>query len=126
MRLVVHEMHRGRVGRHRAQRDDQVAERMMGLEPAARADADQLLAAELDELLEHDRRARAAHAGALDGDGLAVVGARVAEQTALGVALFDVLEVGLGDVFGAERVAREQDGLRVLARLGANVNRHGR
>ena len=53
------------------------------LQAAARADADQLLAAELDQLLEDDRRARAAHAGALHRDRLALVGAGVAEQPAL-------------------------------------------
>ena len=42
------EVHRGRVGRHRGQRDDQVAERVVRLQAAAGADADQLLAAELD------------------------------------------------------------------------------
>ena len=40
----------------------------MRLEAAAGADAEQLLDAELDQLLEDDRRAGAAHAGALDGD----------------------------------------------------------
>ena len=119
------EVHRGRVGGHRGQRDDQVAELMMRLQAAAGADADQLLAAELDQLLEDDRRARAAHPGALHGDRLALVRARVAEQAALAVALHDVVEVGLGDVFGAQRVAGEEHCLRVLARLGANVDRHG-
>ena len=125
MRLVADEVHRGRVGGHSGQRDDQVAERVVRLQPAARADADQLLAAELDQLLEDDRRARAAHAGALHGDRLALVGARVAEQAALGVPLLDVVEIGLGDVLGAERVAGKQDRLCVFARFGANVDRHG-
>ena len=125
VRLVADEVHRGRVGRHRGERDDQVAELMVRLQPAAGADADQLLAAELDQLLEDDRRARAAHPGALHGDGLALVGAGVAEQAALGVPLDDVVEVGLGDVLGAQRVAGKQHRLGVVARLGANVDRHG-
>ena len=119
------EVHRGRVGGHRGQRDDQIAERVVRLQPAAGADADQLLAAELDQLLEDDRRAGAAHAGALHRDRLALVGAGVAEQAALGVPLLDVVEVGLGDVLGAQRVAGEENRLGVLARLGANVDRHG-
>ncbi len=118
-------MHRGRVGRHRGERDDQVAERVARLEAAAGADTDQLLAAELDQLLEHDRGAGAAHARALDRDGPAVVGAGVAEQAALLVALDDIVEVGLGDVLGSERVSGEEDGFGVIARFGANVNRHG-
>ena len=125
VRLVPDEMRGGRVGRDGGQRDDQVAERMVGLKAAAGADADQLLAAELDQLLEDDRRAGTAHAGALDGDRLALVRAGVAEQPALRVPLFDVLEVRLGDVLRAQRVARQQNGLGVLARLGADVNRHG-
>ena len=124
MRLVADEVHRGRVGRDGGQRDDQVAERVVRLQPAAGADAHELLDAELDELLEDDRRAGAAHARALHGDRLALVRARVAEQAALGVSLHDVVEVGLGDVLGAQRVAREQARLGVLARLGSNVDRH--
>ena len=52
-------------------------------------------------------------------------GAGVAEQAALLVALHDVVEVGLGDVLGPERIAGEEDGLGVVAGLGADVNRHG-
>ena len=59
----------------------------LGLQAAAGADADQLLAAELDQLLEDDRRARAAHAGALHRDRLALPGAGEAEQAALAVSL---------------------------------------
>ena len=109
----------------RRQRDDQVAERVVRLEPAARADADQLLAAELDQLLEDDRRAGAAHPRSLHRHRLAVVGAGVAEQAALAVALHDVVEVGLGDVLRAQRVAGKQHRLGVVARLGADVDRHG-
>ena len=112
MRLVADEVHRGRVGRHGGQRDDQVAERVVRLQAAARADADQLLAAELDELLEDDRRARAAHPGALDRDRLALVGAGVAEQAALGVPLDEVVEVGLGDVLRRAAGRREAGPLR--------------
>ena len=125
VRLVVDEVHRGRVGGHGADRDDQVAERVARLQPAAGADADQLLAADLDQLLEDDRRAGAAHPRALHGDRLAVVGAGVAEQAALLVALHDVVEVGLGDVLGPERIAGEEDCFCVVAGLGADVDRHG-
>ena len=57
---------------------------------------------------------------------LALVRAGVAEQAALGVPLHDVVEVGLGDVLGAQRVARQQAGLGVVARLGSHVDRHPR
>ena len=40
VRLVADEVHRGRVGGDGADRDDQVAERVIGLQPAAGADAD--------------------------------------------------------------------------------------
>ena len=92
VRLVADEVHRRRVGGHGGQRDDQVAERVVRLQAAAGADAHQLLAAELHELLEDDRRARAAHARSLHRDRLALPGARVAEQAALGVPLDDVVE----------------------------------
>ena len=107
------------------ERDDQVAELVVRLEPAAGADAEQLLDAELDQLLEDDRRAGAAHARALHGDALALVCAGVAQQAALGVLLLGVVEVRLGDVLGPQRVAGEEAGLGVLARLGSNVDRHG-
>ena len=119
------EVHRGRVGGNGAQRDDQVAERVADLQAAAGADADQLLAAELDQLLEHDRRARAAHPRALHRDRLALPRPREAEQPALGVPLHRVVEVRLGDVLRAQRVARKEDGLGVVAGLGADVDRHG-
>src|SRR5205814_4397002 len=105
-------------------RDYEVVECMMRLEPAAGADAHQPLAPELDELLEHDRRAGAAHPGALHRHALPFPGACVAEQAALLVHLGHVLEVRLGDVLRAERVAREEDRLAVVARLGSEVNRH--
>ena len=57
--------------------------------------------------------------------GLPLVGAGVAEQAALLVSLHDVLEVGLGDVLRAQRVAGEENGLGVVAGLGADVDRHG-
>ena len=78
------------------------------------------------ELLEDDRRAGAPHSGSLHRDRLALERARVAEQAALGVPLDDVVEIGLGDVLGAQRVAGEETRLGVLARFGANVNRHRR
>ena len=98
----------------------------MRLQPAARADAEQLLDAELDELLEDDRRAGAAHARPLHRDRLPFPGARVAEQAALGVPLLDVVEVRLGDVLRAQRVAGKEACLRVVARLGPHVDRHPR
>ena len=105
--------------------DDQVAEFVVRLEPAAGADAEQLLHAELDQLLEHDRRAGATHPGSLHGNRLALVRPGIPEQATLRVALPHVVEVRLRDVFRAQRVAGEQACFGVLARLGTNVNRHG-
>ena len=97
----------------------------MGLQAAAGADADELLAAQLDQLLEDDRRPRAAHAGALHRDREALVEAGVPEEPALGVPLLDLGQEGLGDVLGAQGIARQENCLGVLAGLGANVDRHG-
>ncbi len=98
---------------------------MVRLKAAAGADAQQLLAAEHHELLDHDRGRGAAHAGRLHRDRLALPGAAIAEHPALGVRLHDVFEVRVGDVFGAQRVAGKQNRLGVVAGLGANVNGHG-
>jgi hypothetical protein len=126
VRLVGDEVHRGRVCRDGAQGDDEVAERVVRLETAAGADPHQLLAAQLDQLLEDDRGPGTAHSGALDGHPLALPGAREAEQPPLLVHLGHVLEVRVGDVLGAQRVAGEEDGLGVVAGLAAEVDGHGR
>ena len=124
VRLSADEVGCGRVGGDGRDGHDEVAERVVGLQPSARADAEEAFHAELDQLLEDDRRARAAHAGSLDGYGLAVPGARVAEEPALAVHLPRVLEERLGDVLRAERIAREQARVRVVARLGSKMDRH--
>ena len=87
VRLAADEMRGGRVRRHGRDRDDEVAERVVGLEPAAGADAEEPLHPELDQLLEDDGRARAAHPGPLHRDRLTLPTSRVPEQTALGVHL---------------------------------------
>src|SRR6266566_6335515 len=84
---------RGSVRRYRSDRDDQVAKRQVGLEPATGSDAHQSLDAELNELLDHDRGRRTAHARRLHGDGPALVCARVTEQPALVIALLGVVEI---------------------------------
>ena len=126
MGLAGDQVRRRGVGRHGGERDDHVAERVVGLEAAARADPQEARDAELDELLEDDRRRRAAHARALDGDGLALPGAGVPEEPSLLVDLPDVRQVGLGDVLRPERVTREQAGLGVVAGISAKVDRHAR
>ena len=63
----------------------------------------------------------AAHAGGLHGDRLPLPRAAVAEHRALGVRLHDVLEIRVGDVLRAQRVAGEEDCFGVIAGLGANV-----
>src|SRR5687767_8519134 len=98
---------------------------MVRLEAAARPDAEELLDAELDQLLDDDHRARTAHAGALDRHRLALPLARVPEETTLGVHVLDVREERLRDVLRAQRVAGEEAGLRVVARLRTEVDRHG-
>ena len=103
---------------------DQVAELVVRLQPAAGPDPQQLLDAELDQLLEHDRRTRAAHARSLNRDRLAFVCTGVPQQTALRVSLLDVVEVRLGDVLRAKRITGKEASLRVLPRLGSNVDRH--
>src|SRR5207248_8786598 len=102
-----------------------VAELVMRLQAAARPDTQQLFDAELDQLLEDDRRAGAAHPCALDGDRLAFIRARVPEQAAFRVALPDVVEVRLRDVLRAQWVAGEEACFCILARLRTNVDRHG-
>src|SRR4051812_7143359 len=124
VRFAVDEVHRRLIGRHRGERDDQVPQRMVALQTAARADAHQPRAAELDQLLEDDRRARAAHAGALHGDGLAFVGPRIAEQPALRIDLLHVRQIRLGDVLRAQRIARKEDRIRIVAGLRTQVDWH--
>ena len=126
VRLEADEVVCGAVVGDGGQRHDQVAELVACLQAAARSDSQQLLDAELDELLEDDRRTGTAHAGSLHRDGLALEGAGIAEEPALRVPLHDVVEVGLGDVCRSQRIAREQTGLGVVARVGADVDRHGR
>ena len=118
-------MARGAVGGDGGQRDDQVAELEVVLEPAAGADAQEPLDAEQDELLHDDRRGRTAHAGRLHRDRLALVLARIPQQSALGVLLHGIVEVRLRDVLRAQRVAGQQAGLCVVAFLRSDVNRHG-
>ena len=125
VRLAADEVRRGRVRRDGGDRDDEVAERVVGLQAAARADAQETRDAELDQLLEHDRRSRTAHARSLHGDALALPRPGVAEQAALLVHLRDVGEEGLGDVLRPERIAGQEAGVRVVAGLGAEVDRHG-
>ena len=126
MRLAAGVRQHRAVGRRGRDRDDQVAEREIGLQTAAGSDAHEALDAELDELLVHDRGARAAHARRLHRDPLALERPGVAEHPALGVDLPGVLEEGLGDVAGAQGVARNEHRIGIVARLGAKVNRHGR
>jgi len=116
----------GAVVRRRGEDDDDVAEREIRREPAARADAQELRHAEPHELLDDDRGRGRAHAGRLHRDRLALERPRVAEQSALGVRLADVREERLCDGACTERVAGKEAGLRVVAGLGSNVDRHAR
>src|SRR6185436_9468092 len=75
-------------------------------------------------LLDHDRGRRAAHAGRLHRHRPALELTRVAEHAALAVSLYGMVKVRLGDVLGAQRIPRQQAGLRIVAGLGADVNRH--
>lgn len=126
VRLSTGVVARRAVGRYGRARDDEVAEPQIPLQSAARPDADKAAHAELDELLDDDARGRPAHAGGLHGYGLALELAGEAEQAALAVAPDRALEIGLRDVFRAERVARQEARLGVVAVLGADVDRHAR
>src|SRR5439155_22880492 len=64
------------------------------------------------------------HPGRLHRDRSPLVLTRVAEQPALRVSLLGILEVGLGDVLRAQRVAGQETGLCVVAWFGSDVNRH--
>jgi hypothetical protein len=44
---------------------------------------------------------------------------------ALGIALLDLGQEGLGDVLGPQGIAGQENRFGVLAGLGANVDRHG-
>ena len=69
---------------------------------------------------------RAAHARSLHGDALALPRPGVAEQAALPVDLRRLVEERLRDVLRPERVAGQETGVRVVAGLGAEVDRHAR
>jgi len=116
---------RGAVRGRRRQRDDQITHLEVGLQTAARADTQQLLDAELDELLDDDGRGGAPHAGRLDGDRFAVERPRVAQHPPLGVPLDDVLHEGLGDVLRPEWVTRQEAGLGVVTLVRTYVDWHG-
>ena len=126
VRLAADVVPRRPVCGHRGDGHDQVAELQILLKPAAGADAQETLDTELHELLHHDRRRRAAHPGRLHGDRPSLVLAGEAEHAALGVPLHRLVEVLLGDVLRAQRVAGEEAGLGVVPRFGANVDRHVR
>ena len=125
VRLVVDVLQCSRVGGGCGERDDQLAHDV-GHEPAARSCAKDLLHSELGELLDHDRRGRTPHPARLDGYGLPLERPGVAEEPAVGVHFDGVVEEPLGDVLRAQRVARQQGRLGVVARLGSEVDRHGR
>ena len=108
------------------ERDYEIAELHVGLEPAARADAEEPLDAQLRELLDHDRRRGAAHTRRLHRNRLALERSGVAEHPSLPVPLLGVLEERLGDILRAQRVSREETGLGVLLWVRAHMNRHGR
>ena len=100
------------VGRDRLARDDQVAERERLVQGTARADPDRARHPERDQLVQHDRGARAAHAGALDRERLAVGGRRrIAPQPAMVVEHQRVLQQKLRQRQRPARVARQQRAL---------------
>ena len=125
VRLAEHVVRSGRVRSGRRQRDHEVTHRQIGLEATTGPDTHDLLDAELDELLDHDCGRRASHPAGLHGYRLAVEGSGESEHPPLAVSLHDVVEEGLGDVLGAERVAGKEAGFGVIAGVGTNVNWHG-
>src|SRR5690242_19583390 len=95
----------GAVGRDSGERHDEVSEHQVLLKAAARADAEETLDAELNELLHHDRRGRTAHPGRLHRDRMPLVLPGEAEQASLRVSLHGIVEVRLGDVLRPDRVS---------------------
>ena len=64
--------------------DQQLSEAQVGVKAAAGADSQDSLSPDLDQLVHDDRRARSAHAGALDAQQGAVTGSsRVAPEAAV-------------------------------------------
>ena len=89
---------------------------------AAAADTNQRLAAILtDELVDVDRDRGHPHACPLHGDGMPLVRAGVAEDIADVRVLLRALEEVLGNVLGAERVARQENALGDFALRCGNV-----
>ena len=87
---------------------------------AGGADADDVLDAVLGvQLVGIDADGRHAHAAAHHADGAALIGAGVAVHTADVGDKARVLEEGLGNEFGAQRVAGHQDGLGEIAVFSA-------
>ena len=86
------------------------------------ADADDVLhAVEVVQLVGIDADGRHAHARGHDADALALPGAGVAVYAAHVVDQLGVGEVGVGDEFGAQRVAGHQYGAGEVAGLAADV-----
>src|SRR5699024_9588637 len=85
-----------------------------------RTDADDVLDAVLGvQFIGIDADGRHAHAAAHDADGTAPVSTGVAEHAAHVGDEAGVLQKGLGNEFGAQRVAGHEDGLGKIAVFGA-------
>ena len=92
--------------------DEQLTEHERGVQRAAGPDPDHRPRSEVVQLRDHDRRAGATHAGALDGQRLAVGRrARVAPQAAVVVEHLRRLEQRLGQPQRAPGIAGEQNAL---------------
>jgi hypothetical protein len=86
-----------------------------GIERTAGPDSHQGAGSEPEQLVHHDRRARATHAGCLHGHRLAVTrAAGIAPEAAVMVEHARLLEHRLGHRQGAVRVAGQEHPLRQL------------
>ena len=105
--------------------DDHIAHFHAFLHAATGADADQgLCAIVFHQLIGVDRKGGHAHAGAVDGDAVAVPHAGEAKHAAHFVDKFHILQEGFGGPFCAIGIAGQKHGFSDVTGLGTNMHGH--